>query len=62
MQFRHTHNPKTGTSRYYINGRRVSYDEYEYQQILCCMSGKRYNSSCVTRGRNGTVQHHHCYN
>ena len=48
MEFKAVKNTKTQKNTWYVNGKRVSHDKYEFKYTLCMVKGMSYNSSWVS--------------
>ena len=59
--FLQTENRKTGTVRYFVNGKRVSQDQFNLVNFLCRAKGHRFNSA-FTSTEKTLLRSGHCFN
>lgn len=48
MNFKETTHKKTGRKTYFVDGKKVSKDKYDFNRMVCTMHNYKYNSSLVS--------------
>ena len=61
MDFKRTVNNRTNKSTYYVDGKRVSPELFEFKELMCKKAGMNYGAS-FTSEHKGYTRHYHSYN